>query len=60
MFFKFATKLQQILHICKLSVIFSQKIEFILLFFMYEDGFGCLHTKDIFGHKMKVYPFAKK
>ncbi len=27
---------------------------------MYEDGFGCLHTKDIFGHKMKVYPFAKK
>ena len=27
---------------------------------MYEDGFGCLHTKDIFGHKMRVYPFAKK
>ena len=27
---------------------------------MYEDGFGCLHTKGIFGRKMKVYPFAKK
>ncbi len=27
---------------------------------MYEDDFGCLHTKDIFGHKMRVYPFAKK
>ena len=27
---------------------------------MYEDDFGCLLTKDIFGHKMRVYPFARK
>ena len=27
---------------------------------MYEDGFGCLHTEDIFGHNKKVCPFCEK
>ena len=27
---------------------------------MYGDGFGCLHTEDIFGHKKRLYPFCEK
>ena len=27
---------------------------------MYGDGFGCLHTEDIFGHKKRFYPFSEK
>ena len=38
---------------------FRKKIE-LFYYFMHGDGFGCLHTEDISGHKIEGLPFLRK
>ena len=40
-------------------VFFRKKIE-LFYYFMHGDGFGCLHTEDISGHKIEGLPFLRK
>ena len=38
---------------------FRKKIE-LFYYFIHGDGFGCLHTEDISGHKIEGLPFFAK